>query len=877
MTPVRVAAIAAAALVLLLSCASASASPYGVVVSVGTKTVELAVAGMTAFRVSVALSGTPAQLDTPMVAPQTSYAPFVVTNPTATSTGIKTAFGQIYIDTTDATFTMLDMNGKTLTSKVLFSLSSNSTDAASETFDVTEDEEAVEFGLTSGKNDTCANVRVGIDANGPQRTPGCPNGLRGQTQAQCCAACNSDVNCNFWVLADASHPDPAGTNCWLLAAISGYHGAAGRTMGAVKFPPGPPPPPPTQSLTLSQSSSALFYGAGGTGGDDLTKTRSNAYVQNTVFYTSHYWSTDGYAALGVAESQFDPNQFANYQAGWSSDSSSTITWTISGGQVDLYLMPAASMYDGMRVYWDLTGSPPVPPKYAFGFLACRWGWTDAAYIESILEQFRSGSYPIDAWISDFEWYTPQPDYSLPNTGSPTFVDFEYNNITFPNPVTQLTHYRKDLNIRFGGIRKPRLGNSALLVQAKLNGWLVGQFGIGGGTPNTRNLNYSMPEVQAYYSTNIAHFLPDGVQFWWNDEGETMYFTFHWWNVAQVQALTAYNSTKRFFTINRAYTPGMQRLGAAIWTGDIQVSWQALSQQPGLLLNWGLAGAGYVTCDIGGFNGPNTPPDLLTRWYQVGVFLSIMRVHSTLNNMPHFPFLYPTQNAKAMRIALILRYQLLPHYYSLAHEQFTLGKPLFRPLIMEFPLDSSVSNTRDQWLSGDRVMVAPIMTSSDGTDSDTSRQVYLPADTWFQVRLGSVNPLLVTPIQGPQTITISNVDIEQIPVFVRAGSIVLLGPVIQYTDAQPGGPLTPFIFPGADAQVTLYEDDGETTAYDSGTDSVRITVFNWSDKTKTLSWKVTSSYTAAGQYFLLQPSAVFPSGVQVGPLTTLSDGGSIVFN
>lgn len=83
--------------------------------------------------------------------------------------------------------------------------------------------------------------------------------------------------------------------------------------------------------------------------------------------------------------------------------------------------------------------------------------------------FRNGSYPIDGFISDFEWYTPEPDYNLPVTGSPTFVDFGYNNITFPDPVNQLNEYLNTYNVRFGGIRKPRLGNSASLLSAKAKG------------------------------------------------------------------------------------------------------------------------------------------------------------------------------------------------------------------------------------------------------------------------------------------------------------------------------------------------------------------------------------------------------------------------
>ena len=118
--------------------------------------------------------------------------------------------------------------------------------------------------------------------------------------------------------------------------------------------------------------------------------------------------------------------------------------------------------------------------------------------------------------SDFEWYTPTLDYALPATGSPTWQDFSYNSITFPAPQKDLfTRYRSKYNIRFGGIRKPRLGNSDMLSLADTKGWLLGQFGqIWGKADGTRNTNFSVPEFAAWYAEQQAQYLADGVQFFW---------------------------------------------------------------------------------------------------------------------------------------------------------------------------------------------------------------------------------------------------------------------------------------------------------------------------------------------------------------------------
>lgn len=115
-----------------------------------------------------------------------------------------------------------------------------------------------------------------------------------------------------------------------------------------------------------------------------------------------------------------------------------------------------------------------------------------------------------------------------------------------------------------------------------------------------------------------------------DEGETDYFTFHYWNAAEIVARDATVPKKRFFTINRSFSPGSQRLGAVVWTGDIGVSFQELANQGGYLTNWVMSGIPYITCDTGGFAGPNDPPDLLARWYQLASDIDDSSISVLLN-------------------------------------------------------------------------------------------------------------------------------------------------------------------------------------------------------------------------------------------------------
>merc|ERR1719502_2481918 len=141
----------------------------------------------------------------------------------------------------------------------------------------------------------------------------------------------------------------------------------------------------------------------------------------------------------------------------------------------------------------------------------------------------------------------------------------------------------------------------------------------------------------------------------------------------------------------------------------------------------MMGMPYVGCDTGGFAGGNSPDELLTRWYQAAAFMGIMRVHSTEADTPHFPYLYSKDAQDAMRDALNIRYQMIPMIYSLAHEGFSNGMPMTRPLFMEFPNDAKVQTLGDQWLVGTGLMVAPVLAQGG------QRSVYFPAGaTWFEL-------------------------------------------------------------------------------------------------------------------------------------------------
>ncbi len=598
-------------------------------------------------------------------------------------------------------------------------------------------------------------------------------------------------------------------------------------------------------LGWDKSRPVAVYGCGN-GVSSLVQSNVTTKVANGIAVVPYYWAPSGYAALAVTA---DDNQPAYWRASTSGDS---VTWIFPGSQADLYLMPAANLKEAAKALGHLTGYAPVPPLWAFGYMQSRWGWQDRAYIEDTLKRFQELHLPVDAFIYDFEWYTLFPDYGVPAQGNKVFPDFDWNSKLFPEPAKQIEDYKKQ-GVRFVGIRKPRLGQSDPLVMVRSNKWDL-QANL--QSYESRNLDFQNPDLSRWYNQRSSNLISAGIDGWWNDEGEASYTTYFYWNQTEAAAWSAYRPNQRLWTLNRAFSPGVQRLGAAAWTGDIDAKWSVLAETPASLLNWSLAGMPYSACDIGGFND-NPSPEMLTRWMQAGVFFPIMRTHSSVMSKPHFPWLFGTNALNALHAALELRYRLIPFYYSLGHEAFETGLPLMRPLVMEFPTDVLVANLTDEWMMGDALLVAPVL------HPENERNVYLPAGNWFAFGTGTV-------LTGGRTIQ-TNAGLNDIPVYVRAGSILPLAPVVQHTSELPGGPLELQIYPGQDATFTLVEDDGNTFDYQKK--QIRRTTFHWNDVKGMLTWKRDGKYSGKNVFEKMNVVLFQPQG-RLETQHKLSSSGSL---
>jgi len=619
----------------------------------------------------------------------------------------------------------------------------------------------------------------------------------------CCDACHAESQCTDWFVSQG--------RCVLVQNATGWSPEIGAVAGR------------SGGLLIFNSSTAQLYGRGAGPKDalKLLAAESPVTLANRATYVPYFYSKDGYAALGHSNVTHFNRMAARYHS-----TGQQLAWAFEGA-FQLFLMPAASLAEGTKAYYALTGPPAVPPRHILGFMACRWGWKDRRYLEDTVDQFRRGGFPLDSVILDFEWFANTSDYSFNSSGEEWYQDFGWNSELFPEPTKQLKKYLEEQQVFLAGIRKPRLGNQRLLKLAQDKGWLAPQ-----GGPETyavgRWLRFSDPEMRSWYSQQMEHYLTSGISYWWNDEGENFYYTYHDWNLAELDLHQIHKARQnsRFFSLNRAFTPGMARLGAAVWTGDVESSWQDLRKTAGMMLNWALAGAPYVACDIGGFFG-NASSQLLTRWYQVGSFMPLMRTHSTHDDQPHWPWLY--SDAHIMRQALIQRYRLLPYHYSLAHRLNTEGELFIRPLAMDFPEDPKVEDLTSQWMDGE-ILVSPVLSK------DSHAEIYLPEGLWHPFNVeGEV-------IQGPHYVT-KKVNLADVPAFVRLGTVLVLAPgeALRSSLSLPGGDLEVQVYAGAPGNFTLIEDDGDGDVV--GDVLLRRTTFVWDDTLQQLSWTVANHVVA----------------------------------
>jgi len=496
-------------------------------------------------------------------------------------------------------------------------------------------------------------------------------------------------------------------------------------------------------------------------------------------------------------------------------------------QIDFFVLYGPQFDSIIHQYRSLTGHVPLFAGWAYGFFQSKDRYKTQEEMLSVAAGYRSRHIPMDALVQDWFWWKQG------GKGDPVF-NSGYTDVPAELKTLHDEH-----------------------VHAMISAWAM---------MDTTSENYKymaahgfeIPGTQLYDPTN-----PAAADFFWNDfvgklfaqgwdafwldssEPEEAYphvgdailrykqlhigpgleyaniFPFaHTGDVAARWRQTG--SGKRVFLLTRSAFLGQQRNGAAVWSGDVYSSWWALRRQVPAGLNFALSGYPYWTTDIGGYHPLNyaqtRPPgyeELYARWYEYGAFCPIFRTHGhrDLNEMWTYPQVFPTLLAVDR-----LRYRLMPYVYSLAWRVTSDDYTIQRPLVMDFRGDPATWEIGDQFMFGPDLLVSPVL-----AEHATSRPVYLPSGAaWYDFFTGERT-------SGGATI-IAAAPLDRIPLAVRAGSILPLGPVIEYA-GQAADPIELRVYPGADADFTLYEDQGDNYSYEQGAHST--IPIHWDDARRTL--------------------------------------------
>jgi len=468
-------------------------------------------------------------------------------------------------------------------------------------------------------------------------------------------------------------------------------------------------------------------------------------------------------------------------------------------------------------YRELTGQAPLFGKWAYGYWQCKNRYDSQQELEEIAAKYRELHVPLDNMVQDWFWWNVM--------GEPVF------NKNYPDPKGMIdTLHKEHVHIMFSVWPYFRPGSPVYNDMDK-RGFFIDKTKVSGFHPAGMALYDAFnPQARKYYWKLIDDGLfKIGADAWWLDttepetEGvETNLLVTHrvalgngaryanefplLTTTGVYQGQRAASDRKRVFILSRSGYAGLQRNSVAVWSGDVDPNWETFRRQIPAGLNLSVSGIPYWTTDIGGFvaANPDDPKyrELYIRWFQFGAFSPIFRAHGTRKTNQNEIWSYGADAQKILTNYDQLRYRLMPYIYSLAWKTTNDGYSIMRPLVMDFREDTRAQNIADQFMFGPAFLVSPVV-----EPGAVSRRVYLPDALWYDFWTGKSAP------GGRSTETAA--PIELLPLSVRAGSIVPLGPDIEYATEKPANPLEVRVYPGANGSFTLYEDENDNYNYERG--------------------------------------------------------------
>jgi oligosaccharide 4-alpha-D-glucosyltransferase len=485
-----------------------------------------------------------------------------------------------------------------------------------------------------------------------------------------------------------------------------------------------------------------------------------------------------------------------------------------------YIVIAGNTYPELvGNYTDTTGKQPLPPRWAFGNYASRFGYRTEAETRDVVRRFREERIPLDAIILDIYWFGPDIQGHMGN--------LDWDREAWPTPTDMVADFAAD-GVRTIAITEPFILSTSRRWQDAVDNNALARTPT--GEPRRFDFYFGNTGLVDVFDENAADWFwqpyemlfEQGMAATWGDLGEPEVHpgdSLHWLSEAGIEATgdevhNAYGHEwarmvyerqvekypdMRAMIMMRAGFAGSQRYGFVPWTGDVSRSWDGLKPQVELALQGGLFGLAYMHSDLGGFaGGEEFDKEMYIRWLQYGVFQPVYRPHAQ-EHIPAEPVFHDEETRDIVRDFVNLRYRLLPYNYTLAYENSTTGMPLMRPVFFEDESIPWLVDIKDAYFWGDAFFVVPV--TDPGVEA---KQTMLPPGTWFDFWTGK-------RYSGAQQIEVP-VALETIPVFVRAGSFVPMTDDIQTTRDYSSEKLTLHYY--ADASVSqasghMYEDDGKS--------------------------------------------------------------------
>ncbi|NOU76045.1 DUF5110 domain-containing protein [Paenibacillus sp. LMG 31458] len=543
------------------------------------------------------------------------------------------------------------------------------------------------------------------------------------------------------------------------------------------------------------------------------------------------WSTAGYGLLvdsdgGYPYTDSTTGQMEFYYGGTPPEGRRYVKQN-----VEYYIM-LGTPKEIMTGVGEITGKPPMLPKWSLGFMNFEWDTNQTEFTNNV-DTYRAKNIPIDAYAFDYDWK---------KYGETNYGEFAWNTTNFPSASsTSLKTTMDAKGIKMIGITKPRI----VTKDASTNVTTQGTDATNGGyfyPGHNEYQDYFIPvtvrSIDPYNASERTWFwnhstdaLNKGIVGWWNDEtdkvssGGASYwfgnFTTGHMSQTMYEGQRAYTSgAQRVWQTARTFYPGAQRYATTLWSGDIgiqynkgeRINWAAgMQEQRAVMLSsvnngqvkWGMDTGGFNQQD-GTTNNPN--PDLYARWMQFSALTPVFRVHGN-NHQQRQPWYFGSTAEEASKEAIQLRYSLIPYMYAYERSAYENGNGLVRPLMQVYPTDAAVNNYTDAWMFGDWLLAAPVVDKQQ-----TSKDIYLPSGSWIDYARGNA-------INGGQTIRYSvNPDtLTDIPLFIKKGAIIPTQKVQDYVGQAPVTSVDVDVFPDTtQSSFTYYDDDGASYNYEGST-------------------------------------------------------------